>query len=74
MSSANVNEFFYHVILNLFTSDATQRGIMNREILESITSQLRILLKDFNGNIIFQGEGMNAGLVLVGDPSIQFPH
>ncbi|ABR49587.1 conserved hypothetical protein [Alkaliphilus metalliredigens QYMF] len=51
---------------------APQKGLMNREILESITAQVQVLLTDPKGTVIFQGEGVNTGLEMVGDLSILF--
>ncbi|SCY31894.1 tocopherol cyclase family protein [Alkaliphilus peptidifermentans] len=52
---------------------APQKGVMNREILESITSQVHVKLSDKSNNIIFQGEGKNTGLEMVGDLSVLLP-
>ncbi|KAB3535760.1 hypothetical protein F8154_05530 [Alkaliphilus pronyensis] len=49
---------------------APQNGVMKRDILESITAKVYVKLSDNKGNIIFEGEGANTGLEMVGDLSL----
>jgi len=43
-------------------------GDMSRTIHESIDAEIRVILRDINGTIIYDGTAKNAGLELVGDP------
>ena len=45
---------------------APKNGLMERKISESISSTVRVSLKDHSGNIIFEDYGQNAGLEVVG--------
>jgi tocopherol cyclase len=44
---------------------APQNGLMYREIAESISSNVEVALKDYKGNLIFNGIGNNAGMEIV---------
>jgi hypothetical protein len=44
-------------------------GEMDRVIHESIDAVLKIRVTDFNGNLIYEGEGVNAGMEMVGNLS-----
>lgn len=47
---------------------APKNGMMNREITESITSDVKVKLYDNKSNkIVFEGEGMNTGFEVAGD-------
>ncbi len=46
---------------------APKNGMMDIDITESITSQVEVILRDKNGNIIFSDAGNNTGLELAGD-------
>ena len=41
---------------------APKNGLMDREILESITAVVQVRLSDRSGNILYEGEGVNTGL------------
>jgi hypothetical protein len=43
-------------------------GDMSRTIHESIDAEIRVILKDKKGKILYDGTAKNAGLELVGDP------
>jgi hypothetical protein len=45
-------------------------GSMERRIGESIDARLRVRLEDAAGGVLFEGSGGNAGLEIVGDPSL----
>ena len=45
---------------------APKNGLMERKISESISSNVRVILKDKKGRIIFEDYGENAGLEVVG--------
>ena len=45
---------------------APKNGLMERKISESISSNIKVVLKDKNGKIIFEDYGQNAGLEVVG--------
>ncbi len=45
---------------------APKNGLMDRKISESISSRLRVVLKDKKGKVIFDDYGENAGLEVVG--------
>lgn len=45
---------------------APKNGLMSRKISESITSIVKVVLKDKKGNIIFKDYGHRAGLEVVG--------
>jgi tocopherol cyclase len=44
-------------------------GAMDRRIAESIDATIGLTLRDRKGRVIFQGEGSQAGLEVVGDPA-----
>ncbi len=46
---------------------APKNGMMDIDITESITSQVEVILRDKNGNIIFSDAGNNTGLELAGN-------
>ncbi len=46
---------------------APKNGLMNRDILETITAVVRIKLTDTEGRIIYEGEGLNTGMEIAGD-------
>ncbi|MEL7569833.1 MAG: tocopherol cyclase family protein [Eubacteriaceae bacterium] len=46
---------------------APQKGEMVREIYESIDAKVRVVLKDKKGNLLFEGEGTNAGMEVMCD-------
>lgn len=45
---------------------APKNGLMERKISESISSTVKVILKDHKGNTIFEDYGENAGLEVVG--------
>jgi tocopherol cyclase len=45
-------------------------GAMDRRIAESIDARLSVRLEDDSGHVLFEGSGGNAGLEIVGDPSL----
>lgn len=45
---------------------APKNGLMDRKISESISSNVKVILKDREGNEIFNDLGENAGLEVVG--------
>jgi len=46
---------------------APKNGLMNREILESITAVVKVKLTDIHGEILYEGEGKNTGLEIVSE-------
>lgn len=46
---------------------APKNGLMEREVLESITALVRVKLTNRKGNTIYEGEGTNTGLEIVND-------
>ncbi|MGX7107857.1 tocopherol cyclase family protein [Facklamia miroungae] len=47
---------------------APKNGLMERKIAESISSLIHVTLKDKTGKILFEDDGKNAGLEVVGKP------
>jgi len=45
-------------------------GAMERRIAESIDARIGMRLEDAGGRVLFEGSGGNAGLEIVGDPSL----
>jgi len=45
-------------------------GAMDRRIAESIDARIRVRLEQTGGRLLFEGDGGNAGLEIVGDPSL----
>jgi hypothetical protein len=45
-------------------------GAMERRIAESIDARITVRLEDHDGRVIFESSGGNAGLEIVGDPSL----
>jgi hypothetical protein len=45
---------------------APKNGIMERKISESISSTVKVILKDKKGKVIFEDYGKNSGLEVVG--------
>lgn len=50
---------------------APKNGLMDRKISESISSTVKVVLKDKNEKILFEDEGKNAGLEVVGKHLVQ---
>ncbi len=48
-------------------------GDMSRTIHESIDAEIRVILRNKKGTILYDGTAKNAGLELVGDPSVLNP-
>ena len=48
-------------------------GDMSRTIHESIDAEIRVILRNKKGTILYDGIAKNAGLELVGDPSVLNP-
>lgn len=46
---------------------APRKGIMERRITESVSSDISVILEDHNGNLIYKGQGRNAGIEIVGE-------
>ncbi len=46
---------------------APKNGLMNREILESITAVVKVKLSHKKGDIIYEGKGTHTGLEIVED-------
>jgi len=46
---------------------APKNGLMEREILESITAVVKVKLTDMDGETVYEGEGTNTGLEIAGD-------
>jgi hypothetical protein len=47
---------------------APKNGMMDRDITESITSNVKVKLYDNkNKTVLFEGDGMNTGFEVVGD-------
>lgn len=44
---------------------APREGVMNRQITESISSDIKVILEDHHGKPIFRGYGRNTGMEIV---------
>jgi len=49
---------------------APQNGLMHRKIAESISSEVEVTLEDRKGNLIFNGNGRNAGMEIVTEEAV----